>query len=90
VARDNQLMSNRQHYRLTDKRPLSDEERILLEWLVVHGMLNVTRYAGTKPFRTVVSSRIAASGRHGSTKPVHASAALYDLTGGALCGENVR
>jgi hypothetical protein len=48
-------MSTRQHYRLADERPLSKEERTLLEWLVAHGMPNAGRYASQIPHVTVVS-----------------------------------
>jgi hypothetical protein len=48
-------MSNGQHYRVADGRPLSGEERTLLEWLLAHGFPNVGRYAAQLPRVTVVS-----------------------------------
>jgi hypothetical protein len=48
-------MSSSQHYRLADKRPLSKEERGLLEWLVAHGVPNARRYEMQLPRATVVS-----------------------------------
>ena len=48
-------MSNRQHYRVADGRPLSTEERTLLEWLLAHGCPNAGRYAAQLPQVTVVS-----------------------------------
>lgn len=47
-------MGGKQHYRLTDKRPLSTEESTLLEWLVAHGMPNASQYAAQVPRVTVV------------------------------------
>lgn len=48
-------MTNRQHYRIADGRPLSTEERTLLEWLLAHGCPNAGRYAAQLPHVTVVS-----------------------------------
>jgi hypothetical protein len=51
-------MSNKQHYRLADERPLTTEERTLLEWLVAHGFPNAGKYAAQLP-RVTVASRCA-------------------------------
>lgn len=48
-------MRNKRHYRVADKRPLSDEERALLEWLTANGAPSATRYAAQMPRASVVS-----------------------------------
>jgi len=48
-------MSNEQHYRIADERPLTTEERTLLEWLIAHGFPNARRYAAQLPRVTVAS-----------------------------------
>lgn len=48
-------MSGEIHYRVSDKRPLSPEERTLLEWLISHGVSTARHYAAQLPFVTVVS-----------------------------------
>jgi hypothetical protein len=48
------IMSNK-HYRLADKRPLTTEERTLLDWLVAHGLPNARRYAAQLGRVTVAS-----------------------------------
>jgi hypothetical protein len=48
-------MRTSQHYRVSERRPLSTEERTLLEWLLAHGFSNASRYAAQLPHITVVS-----------------------------------
>lgn len=45
----------KQHYRLPERRPLSSEERVLLEWLVANGTPSASRYAAQIPRASVVS-----------------------------------
>ncbi len=48
-------MSNRPHYRIADRRFLSNEEHALLEWLLAHGGPNAGPYAAQVPRVSVVS-----------------------------------
>jgi hypothetical protein len=47
-------MSNK-HYRFADERPLTTEERALLDWLVAHGLPNAHWYAAQLDRVTVAS-----------------------------------
>ena len=43
------------HYRVTDNRPLTTDERILLEWLIANGSRSAATYAPQIPLVRVVS-----------------------------------
>src|SRR5438094_3595192 len=49
-------MSNTHQYRAPEERPLTMEERTLLEWLIAHGVPNASRYSSQIP-RAKVESR---------------------------------
>lgn len=51
---NSEIMSDN-HYRLADTRPLTTEERVLLGWLVAHGLPNAHRYADQLDRVSVVS-----------------------------------
>src|SRR3989442_4802048 len=48
-------MSNTHQYRAPEERPLTMEERTLLEWLIAHGVPNASRYSSQIPRAKVVS-----------------------------------
>jgi hypothetical protein len=43
------------HYRAPENRPLTTDERMLLEWLIAHGSPNAAKYAPQIPRVSVVS-----------------------------------
>src|SRR5437899_823993 len=48
-------MSNTHQYRAPEERPLTMEERTLLEWLIAHGVPNASRYSSQIHRAKVVS-----------------------------------
>ena len=49
------LMVEANHYRAPENRPLTTDERILLEWLIANGSPNASKYAPQIPRVSVVS-----------------------------------
>lgn len=48
-------MDDADKYRRVEERPLTTEERTLLEWLIVHGGRSASAYSSQLPLVTVVS-----------------------------------